>query len=134
MAIEIPKEVGQAEAALRRKHVAEMTEHASGQPAEIYRYLSARGRKITRSMPVRDYVEKRRKLKLAFDQLGGSPLDWSGGKPVSPAGAYIGAIKKLDQDNEYPPGLVAEVEKRLLSGSPCQIPHLADAVEEAVNV
>lgn len=75
MAIEIPKEVGQAEAALRRKHVAELTEHASGQPAEIYRYLTSRGRKITRSMPVRDYVEKRRKLKHAMNEFG-SPLGW----------------------------------------------------------
>lgn len=130
MSIEIPKEVGPAETALRRKHIAELKEHAANQPAEVYRYQTKRAAQITRAMPVRAYIEQRRKLTLARTEASGQ-IDWSEGRPVSAASGYTQMIQALDAEHIYPPGLVEQVERRLVSGSPCAIPHLADAVEAA---
>ena len=134
MSIEIPKTVGPRERALRVRHAAELAEHSRNQPAEIARHLSGKSAKIRQSMPVRQYIEKRRKLTLASHNAG-SALDWSDGRPVSVASGYRSAITALDQAHEYPAGLVAEVERRLLSGSPCQHSDemFRSAVEEAAS-
>jgi hypothetical protein len=127
MAIEIPPEVGAEERRQRQRHIDELKRHAAAAPAEHSRYLTATAAKVARSMPVRDFVERRRELRQKANAAS-STVEWDNGKATSVAGSFRAMVSALEAGNAYEPGLVEAVENRLL-GKVCLDPALSPVVE-----
>jgi|ERR1035438_309364 hypothetical protein len=127
MSVTIPAEVGATERRQRQRHIDELNRHAAAAPAEHSRYLTARAAKVARSMPVRQFVERRRELKQKANAAP-STIEWADGKATSVAGSYRAMASALEAENAYQPGLVEAVEERLL-GKVCLDQALSATVE-----
>jgi hypothetical protein len=95
--------LSRAELRARCAEMARLHQVAETAQAEHYRYLHARARQVARSLPVGEYIYRKRELAHRISGAG-----WE------LARVYREAARQLKEDNRYPDGLEGAVDEAFL--------------------
>jgi hypothetical protein len=104
-----------AEQRLRDAEVARLKESAAqtGEP-EHYRYLIQRAKKVQEAIPVCCHIQRQRELRERIAGASHRTEVGSEGNLISEAGIYRAISDDLEEENRYPNGLEADVDRAFL--------------------